>query len=631
MRRRGLLLAVAALALLSPARALAAAANDPVYNEQGMLIEAPVTPDSPRSARILTDHDAIVTFEQFPKVAHWLSRYKTASYAPRPATAHRTGNPTNASFDAKSGLWTVQIYEQPAGEIATGKLEDATGRVTEAWVGPQVAWTMARCTDSATEPGGFLRRPGCAAFGGAKINTPWVWLSFCVLFLFGLLDYKRLFSVRTLDLLMLVAPLSISLWFFNHGNIFTSVPFIYPTLFWVLGRALWIGITGRPTRGRPTWPTWLFVALTVFVGSFRVGINLWHSNVIDVGYAGVVGAERIATDHRSPYANFPKDDAGLTACGVADGNGYVRRHVQTNGNCEDAIPQGDTYGPVAYEAYIPGYALFGWSGFWDTLPAAHFTSLLFDTLCLIGLALLGLRFGGPRMASILAFAWVAYPFTQYTSSSNTNDSIGPAFLIFGLWLAHRPAARGMLLALAGWTKFAPLLAAGLWLGYPSGLLAFWRGRATRLPRTVGDFVGGFIIATTAAFSVVLFEPSVVHALWLFWHRTIVWQSGRDSPFSLWDWKQYHAAGIPDLHRVQQALQALLVLGAVALAFVPRRRSPLQLVAFTAALLVGFESVMTYWLYTYVPWFYGAAAAALLLGSAATARSGERREEVASAL
>jgi hypothetical protein len=47
------------------------------------------------------------------------------------------------------------------------------------------------------------------------------------------------------------------------------------------------------------------------------------------------------------------------------------------------------------------------------------------------------------------------------------------------------------------------------------------------------------------------------------------------------------------------------------AFFPRRKSPLQLAALTAALLAGFELVLTYWLYTYIPWFYPFAALALL--------------------
>jgi hypothetical protein len=66
-----------------------------------------------------------------------------------------------------------------------------------------------------------------------------------------------------------------------------------------------------------------------------------------------------------------------------------------------------------------------------------------------------------------------------------------------------------------------------------------------------------------------------------------------------------------LHDVQRGLQVLLVLAALASAFVPRRKSPLQLAALTAVLLVGFEFVLTYWLYTYIPWFFAFAAFALL--------------------
>jgi hypothetical protein len=109
---------------------------------------------------------------------------------------------------------------------------------------------------------------------------------------------------------------------------------------------------------------------------------------------------------------------------------------------------------------------------------------------------------------------------------------------------------------------------------------------------------------------VLFEPSPLHELRVFWDRSLRWQVGRHAPWSLWDWGQYHARGIPDLHILQRVLQVLLLVGAVAVAFVPRQKSPLQLAALTAALLAGFELVLTYWLYTYIPWFYGFAAIAL---------------------
>jgi hypothetical protein len=333
-----------------------------------------------------------------------------------------------------------------------------------------------------------------------------------------------------------------------------------------------------------------------------VGLNVERSNVIDVGYSGVIGAERIVHDGQAPWGNFPIETLpsgkGLKPCGPADASGEIRNRIQTNGRCEGANPEGDTYGPVAYESYIPGYLALGWSGVWDDLPAAHFTAIAFDLLTLLGLWLVGLRFGGQRLAAVLAFAWAAYPFTQYVSNSNTNDALMPCFLVWGFWLVSRPAARGFLAALSGWTKFASLLVVPLWLTYP--------GR-----RPSRGFVWGFAAATLAAFSILLLEPSPFHEAHVFWTRTIGFQIGRAAPWSLWDWRQYHARGLPDLHILQHVLQALLVAGAIVVAFFPRRKSPLQLAALTAVLLAGFELVVTYWLYTYIPWFYPFAALALL--------------------
>src|SRR5262249_60245324 len=104
--------------------------------------------------------------------------------------------------------------------------------------------------------------------------------------------------------------------------------------------------------------------------------------------------------------------------GPADVSGEIRNWIQTNGRCESANPEGDTYGPVAYESYIPGYLAVGWTGKWDDLPAAHFTAIAFDLLTLLGLFLVGLRFGGPRLGAVLAFAWAAYPFPPYLSYSS---------------------------------------------------------------------------------------------------------------------------------------------------------------------------------------------------------------------
>jgi hypothetical protein len=212
---------------------------------------------------------------------------------------------------------------------------------------------------------------------------------------------------------------------------------------------------------------------------------------------------------------------------------------------------------------------------------------------MLGLALVGLRLGGPRLAATLGFAWAAYPFTQYVSSTNSNDAIMPALLVWGFLLASSAWARGASVALAGWAKFGALLVAPLWLSYPDG----WR-----LPR-VGRFALGFTAATLAAFAILLLEPDPLHAARVFTERTFGFQLDRESPFSLWGWGQYHAAGIPDLHVVQRVLEVAVVGLAVAVAFVPRSKGPLELAALTAAVLIGFEVVLTHWFYLYIAWFF----------------------------
>ena len=542
--------------------------TEPVFDGRGNLVQTPFIP-APEPAR-LSDARAQQLFLADPKIRDWLKRYSTKSRI------------VQGEYEEDHGAWHVRVWWGDAGQIADGRVDDKTGVVTEAWTGPQVAWKMAR--------------GGSGAFGGREINKPLVWIGFCLVFLVGLADLRRPLSLRNLDLLALLS-FSISLRFFNEGDIFTSVSLAYPPLLYVIARMTWIGGTSRLTPSRPVWPVWILVAATVFLAGFRIGLNVETSNVIDVGYAGVIGAHRIV-DGESPYGHFPVQD-DLKPCGPADAEGEIRERIQTNGRCESSNDRGDTYGPVSYVSYIPGYLLFGWTGKWDKLPAAHFTSLAFDVLCLVGLALVGWRFGGERLAATLPFAWAAYPFTQYTSMSNTNDAILPAFLIFGFFFAAQPALRGGFLALAGWTKFAALTTIPLWATYPE-----WRAR------TVVKFVAGLLVATLLSFSILLLEPNVLDAARTFWDRTLGWQLGRQSPFSIWDWGQYHAKGIPDLHVPHQVVKALVVGAAVVAAFLPRRKSPLQLAALTAALVAGFQLVLTHWFYLYIPWFFPFVAFAL---------------------
>jgi hypothetical protein len=567
MFRQVLLTALGVLALALAAAPAAAAQATTEYDSEGNLVQAPVVPDETQQRR-LSEKEATALVMAFPKVADWVERYP-------PKTVTK-----DATYDDEDRVWEVNVWSSlpDAGQIVKAKVDDASGEVTEAWTGPQVAWSMAR--------------GGKGAFG-RKINEPWIWLTFCAVFLLGLADFRRPFSVRNLDLLVLLS-FSASLFYFNRGQVFTAMPLVYPPLLYLLARMAWIGRHGRGSGTRPIWPVWVLLAATVFLVGFRVGLNvaqdLRASNVIDVGLAGVQGAQRIAAQGEMPYGHMPTDNG--KECGAPDGNGYVRERIQTNGRCESANERGDTYGPVSYLAYVPGYAVLGWSGKWDTLPAAHFTSVLWDLVALVGLGILGLRFGGTRLGATLAFAWAAYPFTQYVSSSNSNDTIMPAFLIWGLVFATSSSARGLFAALAGWTKFAALLLVPLWASYPNGL---------RWPRHKLAFAGGFVLATALGFWILLLEPDPLHAARVFWDRTFGWQLSRPSPFSIWDWDQY--PGYPDLAHVQTGLKIALLIAAIAVYFVPREKNVIQLAALSGALMIGFELVLTHWFYLYIPWFF----------------------------
>ncbi len=508
-----------------------------------------------------------------PKVAGWLERYP-----PRPTT--------DASFDRATRVWTVRVWSGKAGEIALGKVDDADGEVSEAWTGPQVAWKMAR------------GRVG--SFGGKVLNAWWTWIPLSLLFLVGLIDRRHVRSWHTLDLLALLS-FGLSLWFFNRGEVFRSAGLAAPPLVYLLVRTAWIGFRGRAFTPALSWPVWVLAGAAVFLGGFRVGLNLESPRgVIDVGYAGVIGADRIVNG-RAPYGNMPVE--GLRrACGKADSEGEIRDRIQQNGRCESANPRGDTYGPVAYLAYVPALLIFGWSGKWDSLPAAHATAIAFDLLVVLGLLLIGRRFGGTELGVALAFGWLAFPFTAYTLNTNTNDAIMPAILVWGFWASTSAGARGAAIALAGWTKFAAFLLAPLWLAYPNGVRR----------RSALTFGAAFLVASVAVLAVLLLEPAPVDAARTFIDRTLGYQLGRDSPFSPWGWGQYRARGIPDLSSVQLIVQiAVLALAGVAAA-IPRCKGPLQLAALSAAVLLGFELGLTHWSYLYIPWFLPFVLLALLL-------------------
>jgi hypothetical protein len=78
-------------------------------------------------------------------------------------------------------------------------------------------------------------------------------------------------------------------------------------------------------------------------------------------------------------------------------------------------------------------------------------------------------------------------------------------------------------------------------------------------------------------------------------RTVGYQLSRESPFSVWGQED----GLAQLHTALKIGAALL---ALAVAFVPRRRTLPQVAAMGAAVIVAVQLVVTHWFYLYVVWF-----------------------------
>jgi len=426
---------------------------------------------------------------------------------------------------------------------------------------------------------------------------------------------RRPLSLLHLDLLVLLS-FSVSLAFFNHGNIYASTPLVYPPLLYLLARMLWLS---RPARAQsagdaaaagdggggrrdgerdtplaPAGPRllipapWLALGL-VFLLGFRIALNVTDSNVIDVGYAGVIGAQRIV-DGKPLYGSYPSDNE-----------------------------HGDTYGPANYEAYVPFQQIFGFRGHWDSLPAAHGAAIAFDLLAVVLIFLLGRRVRGPTLGIALAYAWVAYPFTLFALECNSNDTLVGALAMAAVLVSYS-LARGALSALAALTKFAPLALApvlamqGAWArqepalpGHPGeGPLGDGVGaaqtpaRARLRLRPLLTFVAGFAAAAALAF-----VPALTHAsLHTFYERTLAYQADRGSPFSIWG--LYGGLG-----GLQLAVQIGAVALAVGLALVPGPRPLAALAAACAALLIATQLGIDHWFYLYIPWFAGLALVALL--------------------
>src|SRR5215210_1681805 len=510
-----LLAALAAAVAAPPAKAQTGGTT---VRPQGALVE-PESYDRPPRGRSMTAREAL-------RIAAARANVRDALKEDPRAYAR--------AYLARGGRWQVSWFLPPTRtrerreEIAPVLIRDRDRRVRKAWTGVPAEWPMAR-----GYPGQF----------GRAVNAPWVWIGLCVLF--ALPFARPPLRLLHLDLAVLLA-FSVSYAFFGAANLDVSVPSAYPLLAYLLVRM--VVLARRPPAPPPrllTGPAFLLLAIA-FLAAFRVALNLADGNVIDVGYASVIGADRLAGGHEL-YGAFPPDN-----------------------------PRGDTYGPVAYAAYVPFELLFPWtSGTWDDLPAAHAAAIAFAVGCSLLLWRLGRRLGDGAGGLLLPYLWMTFPFTLMVANSGANDALVALLVLAALSAAARPAARGALVALAGLTKLAPLALAPLFAAYrPRRLLAF-----------------------TAAFAAVVVLAIAPFDLSLLWERTLGFQQDRDSPFSVWGYYELPGA-------LQVAAQALAAGFAIGVAFLRESAPthPRTLAALAAAVLIALQLAVDHWFYLYLVWF-----------------------------
>ena len=460
--------------------------------------------------------------------------------------------PYTTRAEYSEGEWTVHFEVQEAGsvggmpigdegrkEIVRVGIDDETWQSNYVWTGDQVGWHMAR---------------GDYGAYGKQANYWYVWGTLAFFFAAAFWRTDKLLSLRNLDVLALLGFL-VSHGFFRAGDSYWSVLLWYPPLLYLFGRTLLMGFGYGERVGKTSnLPAGVLFVLAALASGFVLALNL-DSRVIDVGYAGVVGADRIL-DGTLPYGNMP-DDVGT----------------------------GDTYGPLNYLIYVPFNLIFGFSGQWDFLPAAHGATVFAFIVGAAALLVAGWRYAGSKGAAALFFAWAVFPYTLYSTNNNTNDVIVAAIMAVGLACATLPVGRGAAIAAGFATKLFPLVLAPLWMLHDG---ARRRGR-------ILDFILGGVAVVLLSFWVLALDGDPIGAAQLFYEKTLAFQGERETPWTIF-------TQVPQL----SFLQGPLEFGAIILAFVvavfPRRRTVRRLAAFSAALIIAFQLTFNYWFYPYVTWF-----------------------------
>ncbi len=375
-------------------------------------------------------------------------------------------------------------------------------------------------------------------------------------FVLGLFDRRRPWRVEHLDLLALAGFFPVAM-LLSDDLAAVGLWLAAVCLGWLFARMVGVtfGIWRMPELRPSIGSRWLVPAIVILL-LVRIGGVAAGSNILDVGRASSVGAWRLLH--------------GLPLYGAASwlGPGGLRLYHP------------DTYGPFAYDAYIPFVASF------PPAPAQLATLLpaaCFDAATLAGLHILGRRLGGRPLAQAFVFAYLLYPFPALSLLAETNDALIAALCVWAIVAAtERPVARGLIMAAAVLTKFLPALVALQFLGVRQGRLRY-------------------ALALVASLAAMIAWPLLTSGPREFLNSAFGYQliqRGGGVQFSIWTYMPHVASTT-----ARAVLAVVLVLLALSPLLRPGVQDARQHAALAAALLIGGQLLLGYWFYSYLTWCY----------------------------
>ncbi|MHC4264874.1 MAG: hypothetical protein ACYSUK_02965 [Planctomycetota bacterium] len=306
----------------------------------------------------------------------------------------------------------------------------------------------------------------------------------------------------------------------------------------------------------------------------------------------------------------PMDDSGLfSVIGAA--------YIQHTGKLPYGSEYGHlgVYGPLLYMLHIPTNWLFEPNITFDTsnneLPwgpyegfemrGAQTVVLIFDLLAMLALYCFGKKYADKSTGVLLTLVYALCPYVIGIGGAGglqwTSHIIGSVFVVFAMVYINRPIVSGLSLGICCGMLYFPIFLVILWFGYYVRSLGW---------RSAFKFIASFAtVGLVCLFMIlVLTEPSGEYEglspLGAFIQDTVYQQQFSEwygnSEFSFW-------GQFPDISKWGKPSAGILyLLFCLLIGFIPRQMHMRELVALTAAVLVGTQFVLSHGGGTYIGFY-----------------------------